>query len=101
MKLKIKEIREKKGITRQSLADKLDVSYSTVSKWENEDKIPPLSKIVELSDLFDVSLDYLTGRTNQEKINKKDSIIISESELREIIFSTLNRVEGEILKRRK
>ena len=54
--------RKDKGMTQEELAEKLDVSRQSVSKWENGDSMPDADKLIRLSDLLDASLDELTGR---------------------------------------
>ena len=53
------ELRTKHEMSQGGLAEKLDVSRQTISKWENNISIPELDKIVSLSGIFGVSVDYL------------------------------------------
>ena len=53
------ELRTKHEMSQGDLAEKLDVSRQTVSKWENNMSIPELDKIISLSSVFGVSVDYL------------------------------------------
>ena len=53
------ELRTKHEMSQGDLAEKLDVSRQTISKWENNISIPELDKIVSLSGIFGVSVDYL------------------------------------------
>lgn len=59
---KIYELRNSKNMSQGDLADYLDVSRQSVSKWENNTAIPDLDKLVKLCDLFEITLDELTGR---------------------------------------
>ena len=56
---KISEYRKLRGMTQEDLAVKLNVTSQAVSKWENDLSIPDLPLLIELSDLFHVSLDEL------------------------------------------
>ena len=56
---KIIDLRKKAGWSQEELADKLGVSRQSVSKWEGAQSIPDMNKILQLSDLFGVSTDYL------------------------------------------
>ncbi|HHW94879.1 MAG TPA: helix-turn-helix transcriptional regulator [Mogibacterium sp.] len=56
---KIIEERKKNGWSQEELADKLGVSRQAVSKWESAGSIPDLQRIIQLSELFEVSTDYL------------------------------------------
>ncbi len=51
--------RKMKGISQEELADKVGVSRQAVSKWESEQSIPDMDKVVMLSDFFGVTTDYL------------------------------------------
>ena len=53
------ELRTEHEMSQGNLAEKLDVSRQTISKWENNISIPELDKIIALSRVFDVSVDYL------------------------------------------
>ncbi len=56
---KLSELRKKKGWTQEELAEKMDVTRQSVSKWEGGQSIPDIEKVVKLSELFGVSIDYL------------------------------------------
>ena len=56
---KIIDLRKKAGWSQEELAEKLDVSRQSVSKWEGAQSIPDMNKILQLSELFGVSTDYL------------------------------------------
>jgi len=56
---RIQNLRKLKGISQEELADKIGVSRQTVSKWESEQSIPDINRVVVLSDFFEVTSDYL------------------------------------------
>ena len=56
---KIAELRKKSGLSQEALAEKMNVSRQAVSKWESNQSIPDIEKIVDLSELFGVTTDYL------------------------------------------
>ena len=56
---KIIELRKKSGLSQEELAEKMNVSRQSVSKWEGAQSIPDLDKILALSKIFGVSTDYL------------------------------------------
>ncbi|WP_024860995.1 helix-turn-helix domain-containing protein [Ruminococcus flavefaciens] len=56
---KLYELRKQKGFSQEELANRLNVSRQTVSKWEVGDSTPDMEKLVAISDLFGVSLDEL------------------------------------------
>ena len=56
---KIKKLRVDKGLTQKDLANKLYVTFQTVSKWENDENEPDVSTLKELSKVFGCSIEYL------------------------------------------
>lgn len=56
---KIMKLRKESGMSQEELAERLNVSRQAVSKWECSETIPDLQKIIQLSELFSVSTDYL------------------------------------------
>ena len=59
----LKELREKKGFTQKQLAEALYLSKTTISQYENGTHTPSIESFIKLADIFDVSIDYLLGRT--------------------------------------
>lgn len=66
---KIQEARKKLNITQEQLADMLDVTRQSVSRWESDVVYPDMEKIVKLSNILEVSCDYLLK--NEEIVDKK------------------------------
>ena len=62
---KIIALRKRMNWSQEELAEKLDISRQSVSKWEVGATIPDLDKILKMSDIFGVSTDYLLGRTDE------------------------------------
>lgn len=56
---KIQLLRKKSGLSQEELAEKLEVSRQSVSKWELGQAFPEMSKMLQLSEIFGVSVDYL------------------------------------------
>lgn len=56
---RIQNLRKAKGISQEDLADKVGVSRQAVSKWESEQSVPDLDKIIIMSEYFDVTTDYI------------------------------------------
>ena len=73
---RIYEFRNEKNLSQGDLADRLDVSRQSISKWENNMAIPDLDKLIKLSDIFEVSLDELVGR---EEFERNTNVAISQS----------------------
>jgi transcriptional regulator with XRE-family HTH domain len=56
---KLIDLRKKNGWSQEELAEKLNVSRQAVSKWEGAQSVPDMARIIQLSELFGVSTDYL------------------------------------------
>jgi len=63
----IKFLREQHGWTQEELAKKVLSSRSKVAKWENNSVIPDIESLIQLSDIFDITLDHLVGRQSFQK----------------------------------
>ena len=61
----IAELRQDRGLTQKQLGKILSVSTGTISNYENGVHYPDLDKLVALADYFQVSTDYLLGRTDE------------------------------------
>lgn len=70
MTLKIKDLREDNDLTQAQIAKILMCDQSLYSKYERGERDIPLKLLVKLSEYYNVSLDYLVGRTKNKKINK-------------------------------
>lgn len=65
--MRLRELRIKSGLTQNDIAKQLNVSGQTILNWENEIHEPKISQLIELADLFNVSVDYLIERKNDSK----------------------------------
>jgi len=69
---RIQYLRKQKYFSQEELADKMGVSRQAVSKWESEQSTPDLEKIITMSELFEVTTDYiLKGIEPISTTNKK------------------------------
>lgn len=73
----LKELREKKGISQECVATKLNLSRQAISRWENDRAFPDIDNLVALSEIYEVSLDELVGKVEniqikEKKVNIKD-----------------------------
>ena len=69
---RIRELRERRKMTQEELARHLNISGQAISKWENDLSIPDISVLIELSELFNVSLDELL------KDKKRETALVDE-----------------------
>lgn len=65
-------LRQAKGMTQLELAEQLNYSDKAVSKWERAESMPDISVLVEIADLFGVSLDYLVQEEHPKKEEKQE-----------------------------
>ncbi len=71
-RLRIKELREEKGLSQKKLADSLGLSAGTVGNWESGIREPNFDTATKVADFFDVTVDYLLG--NSDVRNPKTTI---------------------------
>ena len=67
---KIKDVRIIKGLTQKQVADELGLSVVAIQNYENDRRKPAYDVLIALADYFNVSIDYLVGRTDNPKINR-------------------------------
>lgn len=72
----IKEIRKKNNLTQKDLADKYNITYQAVSKWENGKNMPDTSLIKQMSKDFNISLDDIFEGEYSQKNRKRKIIYI-------------------------
>lgn len=68
---RLKELRKSVGITQAQLADTLHERRATLSNYENKNVYPGFNMLIKLADYFHVSVDYLTGRTDDYEVNSE------------------------------
>lgn len=82
-----KRLREDKGLTVRDMANKTGISASTISSIETENRKPTIHHLNVYSGMFNVSIDYLTGRSKVASIEKQEVCAytgLSEKALRNI-----------------
>lgn len=67
---RLKELREKQNIMAKDIAALLQISYRNYQRYEKGEIDPPTSKTLLLAEFYNVSMDYLIGRTNKPEINR-------------------------------
>ena len=83
---KLSKLRKTSGMSQEDLAERLDVSRQSISKWEIGDSIPETDKVILLSEIFNVTTDYLL---KDELENPTATIIMCEKPDRNIFISKL------------
>lgn len=64
---RIRDLREDKDLTQQQLADNLNISQATYSRYESGNLDVPSSVLIRLSEFYNVSIDYILGQTDISK----------------------------------
>lgn len=68
--IRLKEIRKSKNISQVKLAIDLNMSQNTISRYETGERQPGIEELIIIADYFNISVDYLLGRTNNPNLNK-------------------------------
>ena len=71
---KLYELRKSKNLSQEEVADKLNVTRQTISKWETNQSTPDFDKIVPLCQLFEISTDELLTGEKSERFEKKQVV---------------------------
>ena len=71
---RIQYLRKSKGISQEELADRIGVSRQAVSKWKSEQSTPDVEKIILMSELFNVTTDYILKGIEPVSIANKETI---------------------------
>lgn len=80
----LKELRKQKGLTQEHVAEKLNVSNRTISRWENKNNMLGLDILIEISDFYEVDLrEILNGERKSENMD----IEIKETVLRAVNYT--------------
>ncbi|MCI8561685.1 MAG: helix-turn-helix transcriptional regulator [Dorea sp.] len=72
---KLTALRKGRELTQEKLAEQLNVSRQSVSKWESGQVVPDVEKIIELSRVFDVTLDYLLKPSEIDELSVKADML--------------------------
>ena len=92
----LKELRKEKGITQEELAEMLYVSGRTVSRWETGTNMPDISLLVDIAEIFDVSIPEIINGERKNEIMEKE---VKETVLKLTDYSeTMNqKIKGRLL----
>ena len=70
----IQKLRQEKGMTQVELAEKLNYSDKSISKWERGESLPDIGVLKKVADLFEVTLDYLVEEEHSGKPVTKELV---------------------------
>ncbi len=78
---KLLTLRKANGLTQEQLAEKLEISRQSVSKWESGQATPELDKIVALSVIFDVTTDFLLKSSEIDDLSVKTDMLEKQQQM--------------------
>ena len=94
-RIRLKTLREEKGLSQAAFAKDFGVAQSTVGNWEAGTREPNFDTVQKLADYFNVSVDYLLCRTNESKITdtKNDTIESDGIDIQDRLQALLSQLE--------
>ena len=94
---KLYELRKQKGFSQEELANRLNVSRQTISKWEVGESTPDMENLVAISELFEISLDELVLDKVPEEADTSAQVVKSEfySDIKENVLTDENRKKAK------
>lgn len=78
----LKNLRNEKGITQKKLSDILQVNQRTIAHLENNYRRPSYNLLIAIAEYFNISIDYLVGRTDNSKIYSPTANYKGETEIK-------------------
>jgi transcriptional regulator with XRE-family HTH domain len=87
----LKFLRKQRNWTQEELAQRLNISRSQITKWESGDQLPDLETLEKLSNLYEVSIDYLIGRQFYKKdLLREVNRIYRTNEIDEVMLDIID-----------
>ena len=83
------ELRKKKGLSQEEVAEKLNVTRQSVSKWETDESKPDFDKIVPICELYEISTNELLNGTKEEKEEKEVEVINNDNKKKRAIIISI------------
>ena len=95
---RIQSLRKLASLSQEDVAEQIGVSRQTISKWERDECLPEVDKIVAISQLFDVSMDeLLLGKTRQNQNTSLDDLMIRNNQRKTIVAGIKTGIFGTIM----
>jgi transcriptional regulator with XRE-family HTH domain len=67
---RLKLLRKERGLTQVQMSEMMSIAYRNYQRLEADGNTPNYVNLIKIADIFNVSLDYLTGRTDQREVNR-------------------------------
>lgn len=87
---RLKEERKNNNLNQTQLAEKLYLDRSSISKYESGKQIPEIPTLETIADYFEVSLDYLVGRTDIRNYTESGKVASNENEIFNVKYKNEN-----------
>lgn len=81
---KLRELRNKYGFSQKEVADRLEISPSIVSGYETGERTPSIDILLSISYLYNCSVDYLLGKTNEQPLIQIDTSKLNDNQIQAI-----------------
>ena len=100
---KLKNARVQSGMTQENVAEKINVSRQTISNWENEKSYPDIISVIELSNLYSISLDVLLKGDEKmiEHLEESTDVVKSNQKMIGAIIVNISESNSKELEKRK
>lgn len=94
---RLKLLRKNSGYTQKELGEKLNISARVVGYYESNERFPDKDTLTGIADFFNVSVDYLLGRTDIKNANNNSKINIdkNEKDVEELLEETMSQILGQ------
>ncbi|MGI6211769.1 MAG: helix-turn-helix domain-containing protein [Anaerovoracaceae bacterium] len=93
---KLYQLRTRSGLSQEELAEKMNVSRQSISKWESANSIPSMDKIVELSKIYGVSTDFLLKDEMEEIPGEIIADLNPENAVREVTIEEIRDYQKNV-----
>jgi len=70
MQNNLRKLRKEHNLTQVALQMQTGIEQALLSKFENGERIPPTESLIILADFYNVSIDYILGRTDKPEVNR-------------------------------
>ena len=70
MQNRLRHLRKSRGYTQISLQMQTGIEQALLSKFENEERVPPTETLMKLAEFYNVSIDYILCRTDKPDVNR-------------------------------
>ena len=98
--LRLRELREKKRLSQQQLADWLGLTRSSISNYENNTQTPPADTLVRLADIYGVWVDYIFGvKHDRKRVLVIEGLTPSQEKALEILAEEFREANSKSIQR--